>query len=204
MFLSSWTTSRSWSKLAAGRLAHNLGNRRAAGIPWGSAEDDFNKLFDRHRFAFRLHGGEAHQIGSPALEKTIVGPALLAVQRPGWDEVERSYREALLHQRGGPSENDDALTAASAALEAALKASGLQGKTLGELATAYKRTKPGLGQVQGMPEAIDKLLKTSAALRNTMGDAHGKDWQPPSVPQSVVDLSIHMVGGFIVYLAAES
>jgi hypothetical protein len=78
------------------------------GQAWPNAQLDFNALFDRHRFAFRLQGGQAHQIGSPALDDIVVGPALLAVRRPGWDEVERSYREALMHQRGGPDENDDA------------------------------------------------------------------------------------------------
>lgn len=183
-------------------LRYSYGSELRTGQAWPDAEDDYNQLFDRHRFAFRLQGGEAHQIGSPALDETVVGPALLAVRRPGWDEVERSYREALLHQRGGPDENDDALTAANAALEAALKATGLSGKTMGELAAAYKKANAGPGQLQGVPEALDRLLKTSAALRNTMGDAHGKPSQAAPVPQAVVDLTIHLVGAFIVYLAA--
>ena len=49
------------------------------------------------RFGYRAEGREIRKIGSPALEETIVGPALLAVQRPGWEEVERSYREAMRH-----------------------------------------------------------------------------------------------------------
>jgi hypothetical protein len=64
----------------------------------------------------RLANGEARKVGSPALDEVVVGPALLAVRRDGWEEVERSFREALHHQRGGAEERDDALTSATAAL----------------------------------------------------------------------------------------
>jgi hypothetical protein len=93
-------------------------------------EEGLNKIFDRHRFGFKMERGQMTVVGSPALTDVVVGPALLATQRPGWDEVERSYREALDHQRGGPDENDDALTAANAALEAALKAAGMGQRSL--------------------------------------------------------------------------
>jgi hypothetical protein len=171
------------------------------GRAWTTAEDDFNRLFERHRFGFRIEDSEVHQIGSPVLDETVVGPALLAVKRAGWDEVARSYREALLHQRGADHENDDALTAASAALEAALKAQGYRGKTLGELAKDLRKRGRLPGPVQGLPDVLDKLLKVTAALRNTMGDAHGKVTGTPNVPDAIVDLTIHMVGAFLVYLS---
>ena len=69
--------------------------------PLPEAEQKINDLFDRHRFGFRLEAGEIRKIGSPVLDEVVVGPALLAAQRTGWDEVERSFREAIQHQRGG-------------------------------------------------------------------------------------------------------
>jgi hypothetical protein len=118
----------------------------------------FNELADRHRLGYRLEGGEIQRIGSPVLLEVIVGPALLASQRPGWDQVERSYREALRHQRGGQDENDDAITAAAAALEAALKAVGLKGSTLGQLSKDFKSSPLAAPQLRGTPDLLQGLL----------------------------------------------
>ncbi len=161
----------------------------------------FNDLADRHRLGYRLENNEIQRIGSPALSKVIVGPALLASQRSGWDQVERSYREALRHQRGGRDENDDALTAAAAALEAALKAAGLSGSTLGQLSKAFKESSLAVPQLRGVPDLLQDLLQRSSAVRNVHGDAHGRaPGEQPNVPQELVDLSVHLVGAFIVYL----
>ena len=134
----------------------SVGERRA-GIP--QAEQRFNDLFDRHRFGYRLEDGEIRKIGSPALDEAVVGPALLAVQRPGWEEAERSFKEAIQHQRGGPDENDDALTAANAAVEAALKAAGFKGANLGPLARDFKNSSAVPPELKDVPEALDVLLE---------------------------------------------
>lgn len=171
-------------------------------VPWETVESDLNRLSDRHRFAFRMANGEAHAVRSPALDEAVIRPALLSIHRPGWEEVDRSFREALLHQRGGHEENDDALTAANAALEAALKASGIPGNTLGDLVKAFRGPTPiAQPQLAGIPEALEKLLKSSGAIRNTLGDAHGKEPGAQTASQAVVDLTIHMVGALIVYVA---
>ena len=47
-----------------------------------------------------LAGGEIGSRKSRTLLK------LLAVQRPGWEEVERSFREARDHQRCGETDDD--------------------------------------------------------------------------------------------------
>ena len=168
-------------------------------------ETKFNELADRHRFGYRMTNGEISRIGSPALTEEIVGPALLATRRSGWEQVEKSYKEALHHQRGPAEENDDALTAASAALESALKAVGIPGKTLGELAKAFKRSGLAAPQIQGVPETLSQLLERPGALRNTLGDAHGNGPNDDgTVHQELVDFVVHQVGSFIVYLAASS
>jgi hypothetical protein len=182
-------------------FTYYFGQHQRSATPWARVEDDLNKLFDRHRFGYRIKEGEIHSITSPALEETVVGPALLAARRPGWEQVEKSFREALLHQRGSTDENDDAITSANAALEAALKAAGLPGNTIGDLAKSFRKASWAAPQIGKVPDAIDMLLKTSGAVRNIHGDAHGKDAGADEVPQALVDLTINLVGSLIVYLA---
>jgi hypothetical protein len=186
------------------RFRHNTGRQLVQRVAWANAEQELNKLFDRHRFGYRIQDGEVHAISSPALDEAIVGPALLALARPGWEEADRSFREALRHQRGPASENDDALTAANAALEAALKAMGLKGATLGDLGKSLRSSRYVPSHLAGVPEMLDKLLQRSNAIRSTAGDAHGKEPGADIVPQSLVNLAIHLTGAFIVYLAEVS
>jgi len=167
-------------------------------------EDELNLLFDRHRFGYRMKNGEVQRIGSPMLNETVVVPALLAVQRPGWEEVERAYREAVAHQRGGEDKRDDALTSANAAVEAALKAAGFQGDRLSSLAKSLRNSELVPSELKGVPEALDVLLKRQEALRSNHGDAHGKAPGSPIVPQALADLAVHWAGAFIVYLAEMS
>jgi hypothetical protein len=167
-------------------------------------ESHVNALFERHRFGYRFADGEARMVSSPALEAEIVGPALLAARRSGWDQVERSYRDALQHQRG--NEPEEAITAAHAAVEAALKAVGFKG----QFSTMLKqfRSSPIVpGYLRTTPEALDlllRLLNVSNAVRSTDGDAHGKAPGASEPPQALADLAIHWTGAFIVFLAAST
>lgn len=167
--------------------------------PITNCEEKMNILFERFRFGYRIEGGEAHKIGSPTLEAEVIGPALLSVRRKGWEEVERSFREALDHQRGG--ETDDALTAANAAVEAALKAIGMKGNTLKELSRGFKNAGIVPGYLANVPDLLEDLLDRLHAVRSTAGDAHGKGPGAPEVPQELADLAIHWAGAFIVYLS---
>ena len=58
-----------------------------------------------------------------------------------------------------------------------------------------------LPQLEGVPDALDKLLKRSQSVRDSLSDAHGRDPGTEEVPPEVVDLAIHWTGAFIVYLA---
>jgi hypothetical protein len=164
-------------------------------------EAHINAAFVRHRFGYRLSNGEVRRIGSPALDEAVVGPALLATSRSGWEQVDRSYRDALHHRRGGPDERGAAITDAHAALEAAMKAAGLSGDTLAALAKSFRNSGLVLPQLEGVPDALDKLLKRSQSIRDSLSDAHGRDPGTEEVPPEVVDLAIHWTGAFIVYLA---
>jgi hypothetical protein len=176
-----------------------------SGTPLPDFGATFNDLADRHRFGYRLEGTEAVRIASPALADAVLGPALFALQRAGWTHAEQAFREALAHQRGGADENDDALTAAAAALEAALKAAGIEGNNLGQLAANFKRSDLAARQLSEVPELLTKLLQRPAAIRNVHGDAHGKSpGEHPSVPQALVDLAVHLAGSFMVYIEAQT
>ena len=183
------------------RVPHGRGYITQQGTGWPNAEAELNALFERHRFGFRIKNGEAHAVASPALDEAVVGPTLIALARPGWEEAERSFREALNHQRGPASENDDALTAANAALEAALKAMGLKGSTLGDLGKSLRASQYVPGHLAELPKLLDDLLQRSNAMRSIHGDAHGGAPGASDVPQSLVNLAIHLTGSFIVYLA---
>jgi hypothetical protein len=172
---------------------------RQAAIP--KASQRVNDLFDRHRFGYRMETGEIRKIGSPALDDVVVGPALIAVKRPGWEEAERSFKEAIHHQRGGPTENDDALTAANAALESALKAAGFKGDRLSTLAKSLRNSDAVPSELMGVPDALDTLLKRSGAIRDSHSDSHGKAPGAEPVPQELVDLAINWTGAFIVFLS---
>jgi hypothetical protein len=45
------------------------------------------------------------------------------------------------------------------------------------------------------------LLKRPGALRNTLGDSHGKEVGAAPVPDELVDLAVNWTGAFIVYLS---
>jgi hypothetical protein len=167
----------------------------------GSIEKRVNAAFVRHRFGYRAAHGEIHRIGSPALDETVVGPALLALRRPGWEAADKSFRDALHHRRGGPGERDAAVTDAHAALEAAMKAVGLSGDRLSALAKSFRNSGLVPPQLERVPDLLDDLLKRSSSIRDPMGDAHGKAPGATEVPAEIVDLAIHWTGAFIVYLA---
>lgn len=179
-----------------------MGGKGKNRVPIPDIEERINRAFERFRFGYRLEQGEVRKVGSPLLDEQVMAPTLLAVRRAGWEEVERSYHEALAHQRGG--EADDALTAASAAIEAALKAVGMQGSTLKQLMQSFKASGLVPGYLTNIPELLVDLVDRLHAARNTQGDAHGKAPGAPDVPQPLADLAIYWAGAFIAYLAATA
>jgi hypothetical protein len=181
---------------ASTQMFDNRKNR----VPIPDVEERINRAFARFRFGYRMQSGDIHKIGSPVLEEILVGPALLAVHRPGWDEVERTYREAIHHQLGG--EIDDALTSASSTVESALKAIGMKGSTLKELARSFKASGHVPGYLENVPALLEDFLDRLHALRSTEGDAHGKAPGAADPEAALADLAVHLAGSFIVYLAA--
>jgi hypothetical protein len=87
--------------------------------------------------------------------------------------VAKSYGDAIQHLRRA-DETEDALTSANSAVEAALKAVGMKGRTLSALMADFRRS----GIVKGFsPDTlanITKLISQIEAWRSQQGDAHGK------------------------------
>jgi hypothetical protein len=180
---------------------YNLPGGRQDAQAYPGVEQRINAVFVRHRFGYRIDGGQVRRIGTPALDEAVVGPALLVTSRSGWQEVDRSYRAALLHMRGGEGEREAAITDAHAALEAAMKAAGLKGDRLSALAKSFRNSGLVPSQLEGVPEALDTLLKRSSSLRDSLSGAHGKAPDSEPVPEGVVNLTIYWTGAFINYLA---
>jgi hypothetical protein len=168
------------------------------------AQYRINRAFERFRFGYRVEDGEVRKIALPAWAKAVVGPPLLAVQQPGWEEVDRSFREALEHQRA--RETDDALAAANDAIVAALKAAKMRGSTLDERAASFRASTLGRhGLVPGylfeVPELIEDLLESLQAARSTEVAARGEAPRAAEVPAALADFAIHVAGAFVAYLA---
>lgn len=182
------------------RIVRPTRGRSHATIP--DAEKRINSAFERFRFGYCIDRGEIRRIGSPSLDQAVVGPALLAVRRPGWQEAERSFHKALDHQRCG--ETDDALTAATAAVEAALKAAGIQGQKLKELTRSFKGSGLVPGYLGNVPALLEDLLERLHAARSQEGDAHGRPPGAKEPEQALANLAVYWAGAFMVYLAEVS
>lgn len=167
---------------------------------WATFEDDLNEIFARHRFGYRIEKSLIRQIGSPALDVLAVHPALFAARKSGWIQAEKSYIEAILHRRGGEEELDDALTAAAASVEAALKAAGYKGSMLSQLLKSFSDDSTVDGTMKNVPSGLTNLLETVMAERHSKGDAHGKSPDSQPVDPATADLLIHWAGAFIVWL----
>jgi len=162
---------------------------------------DLNEFFDRHRFGYRFDGDDILPISSPLVDDVIVSPALLASARPGWEEVERSYREAVQHLRRA-DEGRDALTSASTAVESAIKALGMSGNTLSDLVRALGRSNLMPGHTAAIFPQLHALFARLNAWRSTEGDAHGRPPDAEDPPRALVALAVHWAGAALVYLAS--
>jgi hypothetical protein len=172
--------------------------RREPQAAYPGIEQDLNALFERHRFGYRIQDRQVHAVRSPRLDEEVIGPALFAVTKKGWNQVEEAYRRALDHERAG--EVDDALTAANAAVESALKAFGCRGRSLGPLLKDLRRKKALAGYAEGTADELAALLGRLMRWRSTEGDAHGKAPGAQDPPPALASLAIHWAGAFIVYL----
>lgn len=167
---------------------------------WSSAEVDINEYFERHHFGYRVQSGEVYRLDSPALQDTIIKPALFAVKTEGWEQVEKNFHEALDFHKGSNDEIDNAISAAYSALESALKAAGYKGTKLKDLCNDFKKKENTTKSTSDVPELIFKLLQKVGSIRHTEGNSHGKGVTDDESKRENSTLIINWVGAFIVYL----
>lgn len=164
-------------------------------------ENRLNRAFMRHAFAYELAHGQIIPVLSPALTAEVTRPALLRTRQPGWEKVEERFVHALRQHREG--DYDGALHEAGAAVEAALKAAGLPGKTFSELISSFKKSNLAPGYASSLPEKIAALLNVSSAARNVDSKAHGQSPGKSPVSAPVSGLAVHLSGAFIVFLQEQ-
>lgn len=158
-------------------------------------------LFNLHRLGYVMDDGLIRSVSSPAMDAVAVGPALIEARVQTWEKAEVAYQDALVHLRGG--ENAEALTAANAAVEAALKAMGLEGDRLNPLLKNLKGSGHIPSYAAGIPEAVVSLANRLMAMRG-QGDAHGSAPDADEPPAALAALAVHWAGAIIVYLSAIS
>ena len=149
-----------------------------------------NTILAQERVAFEFIGDEMVEFQSKELHSAVVAPTLrLLSGRPGWENVEAAYQNALKEIGQDAS---DAITDASTALQEAFAVRGCKGNALGPLADD--------AQKRGLLAPYDrKLIDWMSADRSGKGDAHN------ATPASRDDawLAVHVVGALILRLAGD-
>lgn len=130
---------------------------------------DVNKLLASYRVNYTLEEGEITELDSREIHKAIISPTLALLGRSGWEQVEKSYQDALKElAAGNPS---DAITDATTALQEALRKLGCKGKDLATLLKSAKNTIMN-GYDGKYIDSIDSLISWCSANRSNRGDSH--------------------------------
>lgn len=164
----------------------------------GEVEDEglvqgVNEVLRQHRISVRLVNGRMVDFASEELHTEVVAPTLrLLSGRPGWEDVERAYQDALQEDDPG-----DAVTDAGTALQEALKVVGCGGNSLGRQLGDAKRRGLLAPHDKNLSEAIAGLIVWVSADRSETGDAHKRT----KATEADAWLTIHVVGALIHRLA---
>jgi hypothetical protein len=153
------------------------------------------QVLETERIAYRLIDAQLVPFDSSELQQSVVEPALrLLAGRPGLDEIERLYQDALREVGSNPV---SAITKAARALQAILTTIGYQGNSLSD----QLRHAVGRGALvrhsAKFGDAIDAIAHWVNADRSETGDA------PNLVKATTEDawFVVHVVGALIVRLA---
>lgn len=158
-----------------------------------------NSVLLNERVSFELVGLEMVPKDSQELHAEVVAPLLrLLSGRPGWDDVETAYQNALRELHGG--EPDDAITDAGTALQEALKQRGCSGNALGPLLASARQRGILAAHDQPLSDGIGKLIDWVSADRSTLGDGHRG--ASPATREDAW-LTVHIVGALILRLSGE-
>jgi hypothetical protein len=171
----------------------NLGNDYGARF-----ETQANELLHSERIAYELVNSQIVELESQELHANVVVPTLrLLSRRPGWEEVERAYQEALHQVADG--KYDNAITDAGTVLQEALEAAGCTGKNLGPL-ISDARQQGILGPHDSkLVTGVESIMEWVSADRSQSGDGHHGD---SGATHEDAYFTIHVVGALILRLAS--
>ncbi len=157
---------------------------------------EINRVLAEDRIAFEYINGEMVPFASRELHVEVVQPVLRLLASPGWERVEKSYRDALSQLARGEGAN--AITDAGTSLQEALSHLGAEGNQIGDLATSAR--KKGIIASHDIPlfQTIDKACRWVSADRSNVGDAHNSD----DAETEDAWFTVHVVGAIILRLAS--
>jgi hypothetical protein len=154
-------------------------------------------ILSEHRVSFDFINGVMIEKDSQVLHAEVVAPTLrLLSGRPGWEEVETAYQDALREiADGNPA---DSITDAARALEEAFEIRGATGGSIGERLKAARKSGLLGGGDERLVSGIEEFVRWAAALRGNKSDAHtgAGDAERPDAW-----LAVHVVGALILRLA---
>ena len=153
------------------------------------------QVLETERIAYRLIDAKLVPFDSSELQQSVVEPALrLLAGRPGLDEIERLYQDALREVGSNPV---SAIMDASRALQATLTTIGYQGNSMSD----QLRHAVGRGALvrhsAKFGDAIDAIAHWVNADRSDTGDT-------PNLAKATTEdawFVVHVVGALIVRLA---
>ena len=171
--------------------------RRGKEIAAFKFRDRIQEIFAQERVAWRLVALEMIEMKSEELYEAVVEPALRLLHDPRLARVDETYRKALdeLSNDDGP----DAITDAGTALQELLQALGCEGNQLGDLIRSAKRKSLLAGHDTTLLAAIERAMHWVAADRSESGESH----HASNASRDDAWLMVHVVGAFIVRLAAD-
>ncbi len=132
-------------------------------------EMGMNDLLKSYRVNVTIENGEVIPLEDTAVHSEVVLPTLRLLNKRGWGKVEEPFRESI--REIANNKPDDAVTDATTALQEGLRKMGCTGKDLKSLLASAKSTILK-GSDSKFIDAIDPLIKWSAAARVNDGDNH--------------------------------
>lgn len=159
-------------------------------------EKQVNTILREHRIAYELVDWRLIPFESQEMHAEVVAPTLrLLSGRTGWEEVEKSYQDALRED-----DPKDAITDAARALQQALEVRGCDGNAIGPLLKDAKKKGILAPHDPTLGEGIGKIVDSVSADRSEKGDGHK---HTNATPEDAW-LAVHVVGALILRLASGS
>ena len=171
--------------------------------------DEINYRLRRAKVGYQIEGGAIIRVDSQFVHAETVKPALMLLNKPGFEGPEQEFREAHRHYREG--ENRQAVAMAANALESTLKSvfalkkwefnKGARISDLLKVARAHNLWPAYLDQ------SFDQLVATIQSGLPKIRDndaSHGQGAVPKDVPAYIAAYALHLAASKIVLIVAAA